>query len=174
MKVTPANRNRSMPSVSGLSEDHRRHARMRILQGASLMLSHPNACHYTMGARRWDGIDRGLLVREGRFPFYSDCSSSATWLIWNAIHVSYGCRDTVNDLGWRAGYTGTACQGGRTVEHDKNLMVGDFIFYGNGPPYHHVAVYIGGGYIFSHGSEAGPHKTVLDYRGDRGISKRYI
>jgi hypothetical protein len=163
-----------MASVSGLSDKHRAHARQIITKGAALMLANRSSVHYTQGARRWDGINKRLLVSRNQFPSYSDCSSSATWLIWNGIHIPYSVRDTVNAAGWRYGYTGTMLQHGKLVRDHDNIKVGDLAIYGHGFPGVHVAVCLGGGMIFSHGSEAGPFKTSLHYRGDLMQVRRYI
>ena len=51
----------------------------------------------------------------------------------------------------------------------KNLAI-----YGYGFPGEHVAVCLGGGMVFSHGSEAGPFKLRLHYRPDLYQIRRYI
>jgi hypothetical protein len=38
----------------------------------------------------------------------------------------------------------------------------------------HVATYIGGGLVFSHGGEGGPFKLGIDYRPDRCAIRRNI
>jgi len=162
--------------VSGLSDDHAAHARELILNAARLMMRHTGEIHYSQSPNRWEGINNHLTVIKGQFPRHCDCSSTATWMLWDAMARPYGVRDLVNGLNWRAGYTGTQYTKGKAVVHDKNLKVGDLIFYGNqggGVP-EHVAIYIGGGKVFSHGSEAGPYILGLDYRRDRRMSRRYI
>lgn len=163
-----------MSSVSGLSRAHRLEARRIVAHGAGLMLAHPQAVHYSMGSDRWEGIDRRLLIARGQYPKHSDCSSSSTWLLWNALAHTFGVRDVVNGTAWRAGYTGTIAQHGKLVAHDRNLQVGDLLLYGPAPIYEHVAVYMGGGKVFSHGSEPGPYLLDMDYRRDRGPSRRFI
>jgi hypothetical protein len=162
--------------VSGLSDSHARHARVLIIKSTALMMRHVPEIHYTQGPRRWDGINQHLTVLKGQFPRYADCSSMATWLLWDAMHRPYGVRDLVNGVNWTAGYTGTQITRGKRVVHDSSLKVGDLIFYGDqggGVP-KHVAIYIGAGKVFSHGSEAGPFILPLDYRSDRRQSRRYI
>lgn len=162
--------------VSGLSDDHAAHARKIIAASAKLMMQHPAEIHYSQGPNRWEGINNKLTATKGQYPRHGDCSSTATWMLWDAMHRPYGVRDLVNGAAWRAGYTGTQYTRGKAVEHDKNLKIGDLIFYGNqggGIP-EHVAVYIGGGKVFSHGSEGGPYILGLDYRSDRRMSRRYI
>lgn len=163
-----------MASVSGLSASHRAEARRIVLHGCDIMLSHASLVHYSMGNDRWSAIDQKLLISKGQYVQHGDCSSTATWLLWNALHHRFGVRDVVNATLWRAGYTGTIAQHGKVVRHDYNIKIGDLILYGPAPVYEHVAVAIGGGYVFSHGSEGGPYKLRLDYRGDRGPTHRFI
>lgn len=140
------------------------------------MLANKDAVHYSQGANRWEGIrDRDTHLR-GTYPKHCDCSSTATWMLWDAIARSYHVHDIVNHAEWTAGYTGSMYQNGVLVKHDSNLKIGDLIFYGDqggGIP-EHVAVYIGGGHVFSHGGEGGPYILPLDYRRDRRMSRRYI
>jgi hypothetical protein len=162
-------------SVSGLSEAHRAEARHIVAKGAALLLAHPNAIHYTQGSHRWEGIDRHLLVSRGQFPDECDCSSTATWLLWNALAVRFGVRDVVNGTHWRAGFTGTMLNHGKIVVHRKNIKVGDQAIYGRrGTTGSHVVTCLGGGVGLSHGSERGPLKVDLDYRGDLMVVRRYI
>jgi hypothetical protein len=162
--------------VSGLSDAHARHARELIAKAARTMVANKRIVHYTQGSRRWEGISRRMSITRGEYPKYCDCSSNATWMLWDAMARPYGVRDLVNHTSWRAGYTGSMYQHGKQVYHDKNLKIGDLIFYGNqggGVP-KHVAVYVGGGMVFSHGNERGPFIVRLDYRNDRRMSRRYI
>jgi hypothetical protein len=142
------------------------------------MLAHKGQVHYSQGRDRWEGIDHHLTHLNNTFPKHCDCSSTATWLLWDAIARTYGVRDLVNHAGWKAGYTGTMQGGGKQVKHDSNLLIGDCVFYGDqgGGISEHVAVYIGGGKVFSHGSEGGPYILPLDYRRDRrkNLNRRYI
>lgn len=163
-----------MASVSGLRAPHRAVARHRVLEACGLMLAHKEQVHYSQGPDRWSGITEHLLPSHGQFPAHSDCSSSATWILWNALHVPYGVRDVVNDTRWLSGYTGTIARHGKQVRDLANLAVGDLILYGYRWPYEHVAVYVGGGYVFSHGSEAGPFKLPMRYRADFAQARRFI
>ena len=64
----------------------------------------------------------------------------------------------------------------RGTAHDKNIKIGDLIFYGDqggGVP-KHVAISLGGRRALSHGSEAGPLIVDIDYRSDRRMTRRYI
>lgn len=164
-------RSRSRGGISQLTPRQRIHARRRAVQAAWLCYRHKWAVHYTQGGRRWDGIRLNLQVRRGRYPYYADCSSFVTWCIWNGIKVPYGARDTVNGLGWRAGYTGTMLAHGRRV---STLMKGDAVIYGRGFPGHHTAIYVGRGMVLSHGSESGPNYLPVRYRGDVCGLRRYI
>lgn len=162
--------------VSGLSDEHAAHARYLIKKAAHVMVEHKTVIHYSQGGDRWEGIAQHLTITKGQYPKHADCSSTATWMLWDGMHRPYGVRDLVNHANWRAGYTGSMYQNGLAVRHDANLKIGDLIFYGDqggGIP-EHVAVYIGGGMVFSHGSEGGPYILPLDYRHDRRMSRRYI
>jgi cell wall-associated NlpC family hydrolase len=63
---------------------------------------------------------------------------------------------------------------GKLVVHESDVLVGDLAIYGSGPPGKHVAMCLGGGMIFSHGSEAGPFKLAVHYRPDLMEIRRYI
>ncbi len=165
-----------MSSVSGLSDEHRATAR-RLARDAALLGYHNRyAMHYTQGSRRWDGINKGLKAYKGEFPIYSDCSSFATWCVWNGLD-HYGVRDTVNDLNWRAGYTGTMLQHGKEIVHSENWLSGDCVIYGApGSVGRHTAIIVdpNNGLCVSHGSEAGPFLVRWDYRTDIESIRRYI
>lgn len=162
--------------VSGLSDEHAAHARRLILKAAHTMVAHKGVIHYSQEANRWEGIQKHLTIAKGQFPTHCDCSSTAEWMLWDAIHRTYNVRDLVSNSNWTGGFTGSQYRHGKAVVHDRNLKVGDLIFYGDqggGVP-EHVAVYIGGGLVFSHGSEGGPYILKLDYRNDRRMARRYI
>lgn len=162
--------------VSGLSDAHAAHARRVIIKNAHNMVSNKLRVHYSQGSDRWMGIVRRLTHLHNQYPTRCDCSSTATWMLWDAMARPYGVRDLVNHADWKAGYTGTMQKGGKAVHSKANLKVGDCIFYGDqgGGITEHVAVYIGGGKVFSHGSEGGPYILPVDYRSDRRIMRRYI
>lgn len=162
-----------MASASGLSDKHRIRARDLAMEAAHLGLRNARAIHYTQGARRWDGINKNLKAWQGEFPTYADCSSFATWCLWNGLD-HYGVRDTVNGQNWRAGYTGTMLTHGKRVVHKDNWLRGDLLIYGRGAPGAHVAIYIGGGKAISHGSEGGPYLVRWDYRRDLLAVRRCI
>lgn len=170
----------AMPSVSGLSEAHRAQARRELVRGVALFMRDPAAIHYSQDAvLRWEGIHNGLSINKDQVPAHSDCSSSDTWLLWNALHVPYGVRDVVNGQDWKAGYTGSMIDHGKTVVHESNLMIGDCPIYGSSRANtKHTTMVIGhqNGVVkvFSHGGEAGPFILDLHYRPDLLVCKRYI
>jgi hypothetical protein len=162
--------------VSGLSDAHAAEARRIILAGTRLLLAHFRAVHYTQDAvQRWEGITKRLRIAEGEWPRHGDCSSTHSWLLWNALtHV--GARvDHLNGLRWQAGYTETIAAHGKRVHDVRNMKVGDAVLYSvPGSPHRHVATAIGGGLVFSHGGEAGPFKLGVDYRPDRAEIRRHL
>lgn len=161
-------------SASGLSAAHRKKARSMISQGAGLLLANRGALHYTQGPLRWQGIDKGYRAWKGQMPRYGDCSSTDTWLAWQGLG-HFGVRDTVNGQNWKGGYTGTMLKHGKTVRNRSSWDIGDHLIYGvPGTTGRHTAMYIGGGYVFSHGSEGGPYKVVWNYRSDLMVVKRSI
>lgn len=164
-----------MSSASGLSDRHRIEARTRAVNAAILGLAHAPEIHYTQDARRWQGIADTRYSAHGEFPNYADCSAFVTWCLWNGLWVPFRVRDTVNDQGWRAGYTGTMLEHGKRVVHPENMIRGDAVIYGvPGTTGRHTALYIGGGLVISHGSEGGPYKLRWNYRNDVQEIRRYI
>lgn len=166
--------------VSGLSDDHAAHARHLMILQANLMVRNKWSVSYSQKADRMVGVRSRLSIVRGQYPRTCDCSSTAYWMHWDAVHRPYGTRDLlVVGPDWNPNktiYTGTMYHNGKAVIHDANLKIGDLIFYGyqgGGIP-EHVAVYIGGGKVFSHGSSAGPYILDLDYRSDRRMSRRFI
>lgn len=163
-----------MASVSGLNAKQRDRVRALATEAARLALDHAPQVHYTQGSSRWQGIDKKLKAWKGQYPNYADCSSLATWCLWNGLS-HYGVRDTVNGCAWKAGYTGTMLQHGKRVVHRENVLRGDLALYGvPGTTGKHVAICVGGGKVISHGSEAGPFLLPIDYRSDLMQIRRYI
>lgn len=162
-----------------LTTEQRAEARAIILQGARKGLAHRDAIHYTQSAARWQGFDKKLRVVKGQFPTQADCSSYTSWLLWNALtHAlrDMSIPDIVNGENWRGGYTGTQREHGYNIQSPglaHHLIVGDLIHYGGGTG-KHVAIYIGDGMVFSHGSEGAPYKVPVNYRGDFNQARRYI
>ena len=89
--------------VSGLSDEHAAHARSLILKAAHTMVVHKDQIHYSQESDRWEGIHRRLTITKGQFPRHCDCSSTSTWMLWDAIRRTYGVQDLVNRLGWHGG-----------------------------------------------------------------------
>jgi hypothetical protein len=152
-------------------------AEVRRLAHAAFQLAylHKGAVHYTMGPERWQGIAHELRAAAGRYPTQADCSAMYTWAMWNALTHVFGSdvADVVNGAAWRGGYTGTLLSHGWGVSMGA-LEVGDAVIYGNGFPGEHVAMYVGGGCVLSHGSDAGPFLLPVRYRGDVMQARRYI
>jgi hypothetical protein len=154
-------------AVSGLNADDRAKARELILRGLRPLLLHPGLVHYTQGPLRWGAIKHHIIPWDrhghptGDFLRESDCSGTNTWGLWLPLGWHFGLPDLVNGERWEAGFTGTMRQHGKIVVHESSWKVGDQIFY-VGPD--HVVTYTGGGFAFSHGSEAGPFKLDPHYR----------
>lgn len=168
-----------MGAYSGLGARKRRHARYLVVAMCKRLLAHPSYVHYTQLSQRWDGIAhrKGIHTR-GFWPYYGDCSSTATHIMWRALHVAYKVRDIINHAQWRAGYTGSQWPRGKRVRFW--LKVGDFVFYGGygGNPTHVAVVMKAGTWrtarVMSHGSEGGPYYLPARYRGDVRGARRYI
>lgn len=169
-----------MTSVSGLALMRRIEARDRTVRAAMLALNHSPQVHYTQGPNRWEGINKKLHSQEGKYPHFCDCSSFATWCLWNGLFVKFGVRDVVNNQKWQAGYTGTMLDNGKQVVHMNNVQRGDLVIYGDGPPGHHVAIVVGRRsmdnqiMVVSHGSEPAPLYLPYNYRSDVMCVRRYI
>lgn len=103
--------------------------------------------HYTEGGQRWSGIAGKVCPKNS--PPYSDCSSTVTWIYWTLFGNG---PDFMNGENWSAGYTGTLDQHGVNVPiNTADLAIGDLCFYYH--PMHHVAIYVGGGKVVSHGMD---------------------
>jgi hypothetical protein len=168
-----------MPSTSGLSRDQRIRCRDRVVQAAKLALANKAQVHYSQDAvKRWDGIKNHRNAALGQFPINADCSSFATWCLWNGLLVRFGLGDIVNGAGWNAGYTGTMLDHGMVVQHTSNTLRADCVLYGSGPPGEHVAIIVrhfdGVPMVISHGSEPGPYYLPYNYRSDVYQIRRYI
>jgi hypothetical protein len=159
-------------SYSGLNYKDRKKARELGLKAARLGLERAPSLHYTQGAKRWEGIAKKLKAWKGQCPAYADCSAFATWCLWNALD-HFHLKDIVNGADWKGGYTGTQLQHGRVVKYGKKPL--DLVLYGQkGTTGEHVAVYVGGGKVISHGSEGGPYLLRWDYRPDVIEVRRFI
>lgn len=104
-----------------------------------------------------------------RLPPCTDCSGFATWV---AYQSGYGAAVGYLGPGSPVGWTGTLGRQGIPVNANGPLQVGDFVFYGFGFPWGHVAVYIGHGMVISHGGP-GMHELPYNYRAV-GQVRRYF
>ena len=149
-----------MPAISGLDRDQRAEARRAVVRAALSGLDHISEVHYTQDSSRWDGISNNRVAARGKFPHHSDCSSYATWCLWNGLKLGFDLDDGVNGLDWTAGFTGTMLQNGREVRRAEKLRQGDCVIYGSAWPGTHVAIVVGRQdgvpMVVSHGSEEGP------------------
>lgn len=170
-----------MASVSGLGPGQRPRARELATQAALLCLHHSSQIHYVHPSNpvgdRWEGINKQLNARRGQFPRHNDCSSFATWCLWNALFLGFQLGDIVNGEGWTAGFTGTMRLHGKRVKHVANVLRGDCVHYGPGSG-DHVTIVVGKQkgvpMVVSHGSDACPCFVRFDYRSDIAEIRRYI
>jgi hypothetical protein len=140
--------------TTGQTEEGTVSKRQAVVNAALYGAQHEPSIHYTQSSSRMYGVRN--RIRPPAIPRYEDCSSFATWCYWLA-----GAADP-NGLGYNGqGYTGTLAAHGRRASTSRP---GDLVFYGGGFPYTHVAIYIGGGKVVSHGSEHGPIVCDMHYR----------
>ena len=159
-------------SVLGLSTGKRLRARDLAVQAAALALLKNASIQYTMGSRRWDPITHDRKAWRGETGAFEDCSSFATWCLWNGLD-HFGIGDVVNGQRFDAGWTGSMIEHGERVTR-ASVLRGDCLFYaGADGRINHVTIYVGGGMVISHGSEPGPVKVRMDYRPIVQI-RRYI
>ncbi len=167
-----------MPAVSGLDREQRAAARRAAVEAALLGLNNISEVHYTQDSRRWEGIGNRRVAAKGKVPHHSDCSSFATWCLWNGLNLGFDIGDVVNGLDWGAGYTGTMLQNGKQVKRVEKVRQGDCVLYGTAWPGSHVAIVVGRQdgvpMVVSHGSEEGPFFVRYDYRSDVLEFRRYI
>jgi hypothetical protein len=169
-----------MARISRLTDKQAAHARELLVRSAKNMVKHKTKVVYSQAYNRQEAMRKRKTITRGEYPATADCSSTVWWMLWDAMGRNYKVKDIVCKTdGWNPNqtvYTGSMFRNGKAVVHDKNLKVGDLIFYGtqSGGIPSHVCMYIGGGLVFSHGSNAGPYICKLDYRSDRRMSRRYI
>merc|ERR1712000_378791 len=122
--------------------------RTQMMTAAKALIA--TTTHYTQDAvKRWNGITKKEYPPNA--PVWSDCSSAVSWIYWT---VFGGGSDFLNGQSWNSGYTGTQHQHGKAISL-SNAEHGDLVFYGwqsAGVP-EHVAMWVGSGYVVSHGSE---------------------
>ena len=167
-----------MPSVSGLSRTQRIRARDRVVQAAELALAQKESMDYTQDLTlRWHGIAKDRRARKGEFPKHADCSSFATWCLWNGLFVRFQLDDIVNGLNWSAGNTTSMLGQGKRVRKLARLVPGDCVHYGSGETAH-VTIVVGRQngepMVISFGSDDCPCFTNFDYRDDVREFRRYI
>ncbi len=158
----------------GLNVRDRIRARDLAVQAAALALRNGAAIEYSMeGGPRWDPIRRKRKAFRGEFGRTEDCSSFATWCLWNGLD-HFHIKDVVNGASFTQGWTGSMTSFGERVSRAE-ILRGDCVFYlkAGTREINHVAIYVGGGMVISHGSEPGPNKLAVDYRTIAQI-RRYI
>jgi hypothetical protein len=157
----------------GLNARDRTRARDLAVAAAALALRNSSAIEYSMGTDRWDPIKRDRKAFRGEFGKFEDCSSFATWCLWNGLD-HFAIKDVVNAQKFQAGWTGSMLGNGQRVSRAEVLR-GDCVFYlkQGTREVNHVALCVGGGMVISHGSEPGPLKLRIDYRTIAQI-RRYI
>lgn len=140
-----------------------------VVHAAMIGYNYRYKIHYTQSSSRMMIVRHRIkdlaswMRRKGYL--YEDCSSFATGCYYIA-----GLLDP-NGLNFNGqGYTGTLAAHGRRV---SSPQPGDLVLYGWGFPYHHVAIYVGGGRVVSHGSEIGPLLLYMRYRSDLAMIRRY-
>ena len=153
-------------------------ARERAVRAAMLGFQHRDVIHYSQHPDRWEGIARGLRSHKGEFPRHADCSSFATWCLWDALGGPAAGPDIVNGDHWRAGFTGTQVSHGHEVPAGR-AQPGDLVFYGHSRSrINHVTIVVAPGRVVSHGQESGPLLLPINYsRGNLGgvqFVRRYL
>merc|ERR1712000_525906 len=138
-----------------------------LMTAAKALHANRNDVVYTQGDKRWNGIDNKKMPPA--CPKYSDCSSAVSWMYWTVFgpQGSYPwSKDKLNGQDWKAGYTGTMTNYGKSVSKSA-MKRGDLVFYGGTKSVPgHVAMYVGHDKVVSHGSDPAGCYSV-DYRSDR-------
>jgi hypothetical protein len=143
--------------------------RRKIVAAAVLSHQKRGMMFYTQGGLRVAWLR--ARVRPPNVPRWSDCSSYATWLYWQA-----GARDP-NGRGYDGyGFTGTLADHGRRI-FLSDSRPGDLVFYGR-YPHSHVTVVVsnvrGRVRCSSMGSDPGPYLVDARYRGDLNQVRAYL
>jgi cell wall-associated NlpC family hydrolase len=141
--------------------------RTQMMTAAKALIA--TTTHYTQDAvKRWNGITKKEYPPNA--PVWSDCSSAVSWIYWT---VFGGGSDFLNGQAWKAGYTGTQTQHGKSISL-SNAQHGDLVFYGGTTSVpSHVAMWVGDGYVVSHGSEQAQCLSV-HYRSDINQVRCYV
>jgi hypothetical protein len=143
--------------------------RKKIVSAGLLAYTKRDQMEYTQGSQRMAWLRH--KTRPPSVPRWSDCSSFATWLYWQA-----GAKDP-NGRGYDGyGYTGTLAQNGRRV-FLRDTLPGDLVFYGSAP-HKHVTIVLSnkGGRVrvVSMGSSPGPYILDANYRPDLNHCRTYL
>ncbi len=107
------------------------------------------------------------------YPKGGDCSGSVAAL----YRLSFGSSiQTGSYSPWD--WTGSMQDRGRIVwragQSLTRLRPGDLVFYGYGSPFHHVAMVIAPGRVYSFGQQGCPCNNSTLYRDDARIARRYV
>jgi peptidoglycan hydrolase-like protein with peptidoglycan-binding domain len=143
-------------------------SRQKMLAAAMALYNVREHVHYSQ-SNRMNIVRHQLTPPFTRQEIYEDCSSAYT-----GICLLAGIPDPNGRKYDGFGYTGTLAKNGKEVASVKVAQVGDAVLYGHGWPYEHVAMYIGNGKVWSHGSENGPYILPIDYRADRKQIRSYL
>jgi cell wall-associated NlpC family hydrolase len=139
----------------------------RTVRAATVMIDNRDQIHYAgpgapprFIAKRMQGVRQGLRLPE--FPRFEDCSSSVTWLYFQADAPD------PNGRGYDGhGFTGTLVGRGKRIPLSK-AAPGDLVFYGESSTRSHVVCVMAGAgaaaRAFSHGVEEGPLYVNVGYR----------
>jgi hypothetical protein len=160
-------------SPLGLDRRQRYAIRGKAMDAAVVAYHHHGVMRYSEGPDRWSGIAGDKRAYRGQYPQAADCSAACSWILWDATRAER-LGDFVNGVGWSGGFTGTMTSYGQQVR-ESELLRADLVFYGGSlqvPA--HVAMYIGNGRVFSHGSPGGPRILPVHYRSDVTQFRRYI
>lgn len=134
-----------------------------------MIYSGPNTSASVM-AKRWEGIDKGIELP--RVPKHADCSSLATWCLWNARERGATDPSHPDDQTWTWGTTFSMEPNGKKVSVAK-ARPGDLVFYEG-----HVTIIVersqGIPYVVTFGSQGGPYYEKYNYRTDVTSVKDYI
>lgn len=128
--------------------------------------------------KRMQGVKYKILPTDYPKEWWEDCSSFAIWTYWVA-----GAPDPAG-LGYpgtaSGGYTGTLAGNGHQLAGNKSASLarakkGDLVFYKNPTDFDsHVTVYVGAGWVISHGKDSDPQHVNIDWRGDRTQIRSYF
>src|SRR5262245_8420599 len=146
--------------MMALTPTQKAQARDRAVQAAWLGYNNKARLHYTQGGNRWEGIAQRKNAKRGHYPNNADCSSFATWCLWNGLYLVLLHKHVVNTTSWRSVYPGTRHSTGQPLAKTSQALPGNLVLYGRGHPSAHVAIVVavknGVPMLMSHGSEACP------------------